>query len=245
MSLNLESPSLQGGENVNKLRISITVLTLLVTSQHVTAADPQWAWEAGKQTSNGAITLKSVSGGATYSGTQNPTGAVAKINQSAATQPPTVIIQATASLPIKAVGDACTSSTSGTAPNQSAGEGTAITADRTLILSCQSGIWAKGTGWATEYLLLLVNNQSGVTLSCPVSWTTVGGTQIIDAGQNYQNYGQLCQSPAGKTCSLIYFYNSYPSGVPFACPATFVQADLQTVFAGSNSNYRRTCYKCS
>lgn len=57
-------------------------------------ASPQWAWDAGKQTNNGAITIKSVSGG-TYSGTQNPTGAVAKTNQSAVTQPPTVIIQAT------------------------------------------------------------------------------------------------------------------------------------------------------
>ena len=56
-------------------------------------AEPQWAWDAGKQTNNGAITIKSVSGGTTYSGTQNPTGAVAKTNQSAVTQPPTVIVQ--------------------------------------------------------------------------------------------------------------------------------------------------------
>jgi len=55
----------------------------------------QWTWEAGKQTNNGAITIKSVSGGSSYSGTQNPTGAVAKTNQNAVTQPPTVILQAT------------------------------------------------------------------------------------------------------------------------------------------------------
>ena len=58
------------------------------------AAGPQWTWEAGKQ-STGAITLKSTDGSTTYSGTQNPTGAVAKTNQTAVTQPPTVIIQAT------------------------------------------------------------------------------------------------------------------------------------------------------
>jgi hypothetical protein len=56
-------------------------------------ASPEWAWDAGKQTNNGAITIKSVSGGATYSGTQNPTGTVAKTNQNAVTQPPTVVIQ--------------------------------------------------------------------------------------------------------------------------------------------------------
>ncbi len=69
---------------------------LLVSAQSAPAAgQTQWTWEAGKQTNNGSITVKSVSGGATYSGTQNPTGAVAKTNQSAVTQPPTVIIQAT------------------------------------------------------------------------------------------------------------------------------------------------------
>jgi hypothetical protein len=46
--------------------------------------------------SNGALTVKSLSGGA-YSSTENPTGAVARANQSAVTQPPTVIIQATSS----------------------------------------------------------------------------------------------------------------------------------------------------
>jgi len=40
------------------------------------------------------VTVKSLAGGS-YAGTQNPTGAVAKANQNAATQAPTVIIQAT------------------------------------------------------------------------------------------------------------------------------------------------------
>ena len=44
--------------------------------------------------SNGAVTVKSLSGGS-YSATGNPSGAVAKANQNAATQPPTVVIQAT------------------------------------------------------------------------------------------------------------------------------------------------------
>jgi len=72
----------------------ILACTLALTTTLTTAA-PQWTWEAGKQTNNGAITIKSTNGSTTYSGTQNPTGAVAKTNQSAVTQPPTVIIQAT------------------------------------------------------------------------------------------------------------------------------------------------------
>jgi hypothetical protein len=69
--------------------------TLAISTSLATATAPQWTWEAGTQTNNGAITLKSTTGSTTYSGTQNPTGAVAKTNQTAVTQPPTVIIQAT------------------------------------------------------------------------------------------------------------------------------------------------------
>jgi len=60
------------------------------------AAGPvDWAHQNGSVQSNGAVTVKSLSGGS-YSATGNPSGAVAKANQNAATQPPTVIIQATA-----------------------------------------------------------------------------------------------------------------------------------------------------
>ena len=112
-----------------------TALVLALTYMTSVLAGPQWTWEAGKQTTNGAITVKSASGGGTYSATQNPTGAVAKTNQNAVTQAPTVIVQATASLPIHVAGDACTAADSG----GSATEGVAITEDRTLLLSCQSG----------------------------------------------------------------------------------------------------------
>lgn len=71
----------------------IAMAALLVPTLAI--AGPQWTWEAGKQANNGAITIKSTNGSTTYSGTQNPTGAVAKVNQNAVTQPPTVIIQAT------------------------------------------------------------------------------------------------------------------------------------------------------
>ncbi|CAN7751215.1 hypothetical protein LJR269_006628 [Duganella sp. LjRoot269] len=63
-------------------------------------AQPAWAHQAPGFQSNGAITVKSLMGGA-YGGTENPTGAVARSNQSAVTQPPTVIIQATGSAVIQ------------------------------------------------------------------------------------------------------------------------------------------------
>jgi len=68
------------------------LLSVVLAPSLALAAAPQWTWEAGKQTNNGAITIKSTNDSTTYTGTQNPTGAVAKTNQNAVTQPPTVII---------------------------------------------------------------------------------------------------------------------------------------------------------
>ncbi len=76
-------------------RLGLTLIWLFLPWSVWAAGPPKWTWEAGKQTSNGSITVKSLSGATTYSGIQNPTGAVAKTNQNAVTQPPTVIIQAT------------------------------------------------------------------------------------------------------------------------------------------------------
>lgn len=68
----------------------------MVAAATPAGAQPAWAHQAPGFQSNGAITVKSLVGGA-YGGTENPTGAVVRSNQSAVTQPPTVIIQATGS----------------------------------------------------------------------------------------------------------------------------------------------------
>jgi hypothetical protein len=55
------------------------------------------------------------------------------------------IVPITATLPIKAVGEACAELNLGTTanPNLVAAEGVAITSDRSSLLTCQSGMWAK------------------------------------------------------------------------------------------------------
>ncbi len=70
-------------------------MLLLAAAAPAGAGPTGWAHQATGFQSNGAVTVKSLAGGS-YAGTQNPSGAVAKTNQNAATQAPTVIIQATA-----------------------------------------------------------------------------------------------------------------------------------------------------
>lgn len=72
----------------------ISALAVAFASNAVLAGNVNWAHQTGTLSSNGAVMVKSL-GGATYSSVQNPSGAIAKANQTATTQPPTVIIQAT------------------------------------------------------------------------------------------------------------------------------------------------------
>lgn len=74
----------------------VASLVLAMGMPAAVAGSASWAHQAGSLSSNGSVTVKSLSGGS-YSTTQNPAGAVAKVNQNAVTQPPTVIIQATSS----------------------------------------------------------------------------------------------------------------------------------------------------
>lgn len=178
---------------MNKFRqlIATIVSTLTIAAAPLAAhAGPDFKWWATGQTS-GQINLINASGVQRQNLPSNPTGAQAV--RSANTQAPTVIVQATQSLPVKNIGDTCTQTTSGTAPNQSAAEGTAITADRIMLLTCNAatGVWLPARVYANEgdacnviykttsYVIgdrlvlaaalpsgTIASNSAGLTLSC-------------------------------------------------------------------------------
>ncbi len=90
----------------------------------------QWVFQGGKQTNNGSVTVRSVDGSTSQAATQNPTGAAAKVNQTAVTQPPVMVMQATARLPVVVEGAVCNVAT----------DQVAVTSAN-KILSCQGGTW--------------------------------------------------------------------------------------------------------
>lgn len=106
-------------------------------------ADFKW-WATGQ--TSGQINLTNASGTQRQSLPSNPTGA--QTVRSANTQAPTVVVQATNSLPIKSIGDTCTPTGSPT----TAAEGTAITADRIMLLTCNAAIsaWIPARVYANE-----------------------------------------------------------------------------------------------
>lgn len=58
---------------------------------------PAWAWDAGRIGLNGRVQLQAGANGTAVDVASNPAGAAVHVNQNALTQPPTVIVQATAS----------------------------------------------------------------------------------------------------------------------------------------------------
>ena len=208
------------------------------------AGPVSWAHQDGSLSSNGAVTIKSLAGGS-YSGTVNPMGAVAKANQSAVTQPPTVIVQATASLPIKVVGDACATSTSGGAPNESAGEGTAILADRSSLLTCQAGAWTRASSSGILTTMHLNGSQGQLPLACPTTWIQLNYAVTGSDPDVGAHYSRTCLAPSTKTCSAVELLGTQ-SYQPAACPALWMQANYGSVGYDSwyGMHFARACYIC-
>ncbi|MQA40759.1 hypothetical protein [Rugamonas aquatica] len=82
-----------------KSKLTAALLAALCSTGAWAATGPAWAWSVGKISNNGSVQVQALNGGGSYDIVQNPTGAVAKANQSAMTQPPTVIVQSTGSAP--------------------------------------------------------------------------------------------------------------------------------------------------
>jgi len=172
------------------------------------AGPPQWTWEAGDQTNNGAIVVKQVTGGGTYNATQNPTGGAALVNQNAATQAPTVVLQSTATLLIAVRGAVC----------NSALNTIAITASRAMLLTCPAtNIWTADLSQGNLVSDTSVSLTATSKLLGGGSQTTYGATTVIGAknaysGLNFQTVagtsaGTLMMSPAASG-----FYNAADTG---------------------------------
>lgn len=111
-----------------KTKAFIIFLCVIISSNAWSA--PQWWQQVYPSDSNSQITLKDENNNSITAIT-NPTAASVKTSSTTNTRPPTVVIQATATLPIAVRNTAC-DSTKNTV---------AITSDRTMLLTCQSNVW--------------------------------------------------------------------------------------------------------
>lgn len=185
------------------------IVVLLAAATTVDAASPQWYQDVyGTVNFNGQVTLKDANG-SSVSAASNPTGGNVTATQASSVQPPVVVVQATATLPIHAIGDACTASTTGIAPNQIDGEGISITLDRTSLLTCQSGVWAK-------------QSANGVSLSS--SWNTLFNGHCT---------ANLCYSATANGFVVnIATFSAYP--LPDVNPASFSFPVSTTIVCNSS-----------
>ena len=142
------------------------------------AAGPvDWAHQNGSVQSNGAVTVKSLSGGS-YSATGNPTGAVAKANQNAIAQPPTVIIQATSGTAFNYQSDCFIMTIAGTGPWIGAGKMDA--ANKFTGVIAMTGTYA-ATG-ASNVILSMLTGGATYSMSAQAGYQT--GTSYQWCGSN-------------------------------------------------------------
>lgn len=145
-----------------------------------------WAHQNGSLQSNGSITVKSQSGGA-YAGQVNPAGAVAKANQSAVTQPPTVIIQATSGAYVESV------------PLLVAGSS---------LPACPSGYTAAFTKTGTSNLPNAYVNVAGSRWTLGSLWHTSNGRYVVTWFS--ENYPTATISAYNMELPTIYISGSTP-----------------------------------
>lgn len=169
-------------------------------------ADPQWYQQLYPSNSNSQINLKDQSGN-TVTAIRNPTAATVQLNANNATQPPSVFVQATATLPVVTIGTTC-DSTKDTAALSAA--------DRLTLLTCPpTNLWTI----AYRSRLRTVNegdvcnittdgnlavNSSGLALSCQ-SGVWKANSPVITATQGTNACGATNMSlsiPAGHPYHL-------------------------------------------
>lgn len=213
-----------------RLAKAAAILVSVLAAQ--TTLAQQWTFQGGRQTNNGSVTVPSVDGSATNLVTQNPTGAAARVNQTAVTQPPTVIMQATAKLPVVVEGAACNSAT----------DQAGVKADLTMLYSCQANVWVRVNNVGvvvensvcnTTYDRVAVSSDRTKTLTCQ------GGLWKQEAS-NSCAYGSVW---TGGSCQAISSFSSVPSGMAVlsntgSCPSGWSmlswQANVQfPMYAGT------------
>lgn len=135
-------------------------------------------------------------------------------------------------LPVKNVGDTCTTGS------------IAIASDGT-VLTCQGGTFKKpSSGGAGDSLYIYNYNSSSLVNSCPVGYTDAGVGASGVSATNYV-YTRTCYN-SNQSCTSLYLYNYTNSFIP-SCPAGYTDAGVGVSggIGGSYNMSTRSCYKCS
>lgn len=150
---------------------------ILAISALSSSADPQWYNDVYPTNSNSQISLVNQSGG-TVTAIRNPTAASVQLNTNTSTRVPSVLVQASATLPVVTIGTTC----------DPAKETAALSAsDRLTILVCPpTGLWTisnrtrlrtatEGSSCDPVVDGNLAVDSAGVTLSCQYgAWKYLG-----------------------------------------------------------------------
>ncbi|MBN9424616.1 MAG: hypothetical protein J0I91_19410 [Candidatus Accumulibacter sp.] len=155
---------------------------IFAISTSPSAADPKWYNDVYPSNKNSQISLLN-QGGGSVTAIRNPTAASVQLNANTSTQPPSVFVQATATLPVASIGASCDPAKNTAGLSSS---------DRLTILVCPpTGLWTISNRTRLRQVNEndpcdpaldgnLAVNSTGLTLSCqsgsPPRWARAAGT---------------------------------------------------------------------
>lgn len=167
---------------------------IFAISTSPSAADPKWYNDVYPSNKNSQISLLN-QGGGSVTAIRNPTAASVQLNANTSTQPPSVFVQATATLPVASIGASCDPAKNTAGLSSS---------DRLTILVCPpTGLWTISNRTRLRQVNEndpcdpaldgnLAVNSTGLTLSCQSS---VWRAQGLGNGQTWK----LVAKAAGVT----------------------------------------------
>jgi hypothetical protein len=175
------------------------------------AAGPTgWAHQATGFQSNGSVVVKSLAGG-TSIGALNPVGAIAKTSQSAAVQPPTVVIQSTGGGPFNYLSDCWIMELPGHVGTFFIGAGKVIDSKFTGITAASNPSTSNGYGTGVQLVVAsLLGSGAG---SGSIYWCGTDAACAWNYGYQYPSiYGNSWAYSAimASGMPIVSFQKCYP-----------------------------------
>ena len=194
---------------------------IFAISTSPSAADPKWYNDVYPSNKNSQISLLN-QGGGSVTAIRNPTAASVQLNANTSTQPPSVFVQATATLPVASIGASCDPAKNTAGLSSS---------DRLTILVCPpTGLWTISNRTRLRQVNEndpcdpaldgnLAVNSTGLTLSCqsgsPSRWARAQGSNGNGMSGVLKPLAGMSISCSGGNGATYYAYVD-ASGMPFA-----------------------------
>ena len=195
---------------------------IFAISTSPSAADPKWYNDVYPSNKNSQISLLN-QGGGSVTAIRNPTAASVQLNANTSTQPPSVFVQATATLPVASIGASCDPAKNTAGLSSS---------DRLTILVCPpTGLWTISN--RTRLRQVNENDPCDPALDGNLAVNSTGLTLSCQSGGIWKAQGK--RFGAYQPIALSVTYTAATDGFVLVMPTPSTPYSYQIVYVDGNA----------